>query len=119
MHYGLGSDKTTKAAARQRLVKASKAGKLKVPRPILDIEKRFKEDYHKRSGQDRRSRTRKKEVPTVASNHNRGFDIGYIGYTDQEIEGKEADRWDSFRAGDIDAKSHMWEGDTWWEERWQ
>ena len=43
LHYGLGPSKTTKEAARQRLVEATKEGKLKVPQPIADIEKRLRE----------------------------------------------------------------------------
>ena len=44
LHYGLGPSKTTKEAARQRLLQATKEGKLKVPQPIADIEKRLKEE---------------------------------------------------------------------------
>lgn len=36
-----------------------------------------------------------------------------IGYYDQEIEDKETERWHSFHAGDMNAKSDMLEG---WEE---
>ena len=56
LHYGLGPSKTTKKAARQRFVEATKEGKLKVPQPIMDIEKRLKEDYKKRLGREQRPR---------------------------------------------------------------
>lgn len=106
LHYGLGSGRTTKAAAPQRLVEASKTGKLKVPRPILDIEKRLKDDYNKKSGTTQRFRIEKKEVAPIAPSHIRGIDIGY---SDQETEDKETESWYSFHAGDINAESDMCE----------
>ena len=86
LHYGLGSGKITKAAARQRLVEAFKAGTLKVPGPILDIEKRLKEDYHSRSGTEQRSRTEKKEVAGIAASHIRNIDIGCSDQEDEKTE---------------------------------
>ena len=61
LHYGLGPSKITKEAARKRLLEATKEGKLKVPQPIADIEKRLREDYRKRLGAEQSLRGEHKE----------------------------------------------------------
>lgn len=61
LHHGLGLSKTTKEAARKRLVEATKEGKLKVPQPMIDTEKRLREDYRKRLGTEQSPRGEQKE----------------------------------------------------------
>lgn len=96
LHYGLGSAKTTKAAARQRLVEAAKAGKLKVPEPILDIEKRLKEDYQERSGKEQRSRVKQKKHARIAIDRTKSMNTGY---SDEGIKSQETEGWEGFRTG--------------------
>ena len=67
LHHGLGPSKITKEAARKRLVEATKEGKSKVPQPIVDTEKRLREDYRKRLGTEQRFRGGHKEPATDVS----------------------------------------------------
>lgn len=113
LHYGLGPAKTTKVAARQRLVEATKVGKLKVPQPILDIEKRLKEDYLKRSEIEQGSRIDQKQLPTDVTSRTKGLDTGY---SDEENEDQGIEGWDGFRAQTTEMKDYMCEAERWRKE---
>ncbi|CAD6582293.1 MAG: hypothetical protein ASARMPRED_000922 [Alectoria sarmentosa] len=100
-------------AARQRLVEATKVGKLKVPQPILDIEKRLKEDYLKRSEIEQGSQIDQKQLPTDVTSGTKGLNTGY---SDEENEDQGIEGWDGFRAQTMEMKDYMCEAERWRKE---
>lgn len=77
-------------------MEATKAGKLKVPQPILDIEKQLKEDYQKRYGIEQKSRIEQDPLAKKASSRIKSV---ATGCKEEEVEDQTEDG-DSFPMGD-------------------
>ena len=88
-------------------------GKLKVPQPVLDIEKRLKEDYLKRSEIEQGSQIDQKQLPTDVTSRTKGLNTGY---SDEENEDQGIEGWDGFRAQTMEMKDYMCEAERWRKE---
>ena len=102
LHYGLGPSKPTKEAARPRLVEATKEGKLKVPQPIADIEKRLREDYRKRLGTEQSPRGEHKEPALDVTWPTTGLTTDYAckGVSERSwYKDYEAERQEKYKVG--------------------